>query len=305
MTFDLARYQQRSGKLDLDGIAWERVPDSPLTERDIAALEYMMDIEGHTSIYLSELLVSRASLEPEITGFLHVWAYEEMFHSLALARFLRAYGVEVPEDRAGRLRRRDNAGRIRTTLAVLVGSHLFDFFPAFYLTLGAINEMTTLWGYQRLAELTGHPELGELLARIVRQERQHYAYYRHAAGQRLMSSAPTRRRTRWLLDRSFGAVGEGVKPQAEIDRLVLHLFGDARGRQVARRIDGEIGRLPGMEGCYLVERTLDRAQRRCGVTSTAVLARESADELRSANDAITGRVATAERPETELLGVAS
>lgn len=287
MAFDLERYQYQSRQIDLSGIAWERVRDTPLSPEAVRALYYMMDIEGHTSIYLSELLVSKACMDPAVTGFLHVWAYEEMFHSMALRRFLRAYGEEIPDDRARQIRRGEGFKRITTTLAVMFGSYLFDFFPAFYLSVGAINEMTTLWGYQRLAQRTRHPVLQELLRRIVKQERRHYAYYRAQAEAHLLASATARRRTRWMLDRTFGAVGEGVKSQAEIDGLVLYLFGDVDGRLVARRIDAEIGRLPGLSGAYLTERTLDRAERNAGVVSTRSQLRESAADMRSANDALT------------------
>jgi len=286
MTFDLERYQYQSEKIDLTGIEWDRAPDTPMSPQAIRSLVYMMDIEGHTSIYLAEILASKASLDPEITGFLHVWAYEEMFHSLALRRFLRSYGVEIPDSRPATVRAGDNAGRVKTTLAILVGSHLFDFFPAVYLCVGAINELTTLWAYQQLVARTGHPVLEELLRRIVRQERRHYAYYRWQAQRHLERSARTRRWTRRFLDRTFGAVGEGVKTQAEIDDLVLHLFSGDDGRQVARRIDAEISRLPGFQGAYLAERTLDRAEQHRRVTTTRHLRRESAAEVTSANHAI-------------------
>jgi hypothetical protein len=44
----------------------------------VDAMLYMMDIESHTAIYLSELLVSKACMDPVITSFLSIWAYEEI-----------------------------------------------------------------------------------------------------------------------------------------------------------------------------------------------------------------------------------
>jgi hypothetical protein len=55
---------------------------------------------------------------------------------------------------------------------------------------------------------------------------------------------------------------------------------------VTRRIDAEISRLPGFQGAYLAERTLDRAEKRRGATTTRHLERESAAEVASANTAI-------------------
>jgi len=259
MAFDLARYQQRSAKLDLSGIAWDAVPRTPLSADAIHAIEYMMDIEGHTSIYLSELLVSKACMDPSITGFLHVWAYEEMFHSLALRRFLEAYGVPVADERQERLRRETNALRVRTTLGIMFASRAVDVFAAVYLTIGALNELTTLHGYHRLARRAGHPILEDLLTRIAKQERVHYAFYRSQAARLLENSGLARFITRTYLRRSYVAVGAGVKPQGDIDRLVGYLLDGPDGREVARNIDGEIGRLPGLRGLHLAERTLDRA----------------------------------------------
>jgi len=262
MAFDLETYQWRSARLDLTGLDWDRAPRSPLPDAAIDALLYMMDIEGHTTVYLSELLVSKVCMDPSISGFLHVWAYEEMFQSLALRRFLTAYGVRVPDERQRTLRASTNLKRIRTTLGVMVASHLTDAFAAVYLTIGAINELSTLWGYQLLAERAGHPLLTELLHRIGRQERQHYAFYRSQAAARLARSAAARALTRRYLDARFVAVGAGEKSRAEVARVVRYLYAGEDGRAAAQRIDEEIGRLPGLRGAYLARRTLDRARAR-------------------------------------------
>jgi rubrerythrin len=259
MGFDLARYQEASGRLDLTGIEWEAAPRMPLEPAALEALIYMMDVEGHTSIYLSELLVSKACMDPEITGFLHVWAYEEMFHSLALARFLNAYGVEIAADHQARLRARTDVATMRTTLSIMLASRVLDSFAALYLTIGAINELSTLWGYQLLAQRTQHPVLQELLARIVKQERKHYAYYRWQARRRLSRSAIARALTRRYLDRRFVAVGYGVKSLAEVHSLARYLLCGPDGMHAARSIDQEIARLPGMRGAFLAQRTRQRA----------------------------------------------
>ena len=130
-------------------------------------------------------------------------------------------------------------------------------FVAVHMTWGAINELTTLTGYQRLAELAGHPVLSELLARIGRDEARHFAFYFKQAGQRLARPGAARV-ARFLVDRFWAPVGSGVAPTAETRFVARHLFGDAEGRAAARRIDATIRRLPGFDDVALVEAWIAR-----------------------------------------------
>src|SRR3954454_5018624 len=94
--FDLDRYLRKSKKVDLSGIDWNRIPDHPLSERDVMCLHYMMDIETHTVIYLRHLLATRVAVDPQITAFLSCWVYEELWHGEASSDFLRPDGIEGP-----------------------------------------------------------------------------------------------------------------------------------------------------------------------------------------------------------------
>ncbi|MGC8460651.1 MAG: hypothetical protein ACP5OR_02220 [Candidatus Dormibacteria bacterium] len=270
MTFDLAKYKFRSQHLVYDDLPWENVPDTHLDEEAINALGYMMDIEGYTSVYLSQLLVSGACLEPTITGFLHVWAYEEMYHSDALRKFLESYGVAVPDSRARDLRMRTNGMRMLNTAAIMIASRWTTVFPAIYLTIGAANELTTLTGYERLAEQTRHPVLAVLLARIVKQERQHYAFYRWKASEYLGASRLARVVTRRYLQNTFVAVGDGAKSKEEIYRLARYLFAGDEGLEAARAIDEEIAKLPGLADLGLLERTVNHSRIHGGAATAVV-----------------------------------
>lgn len=259
MPFDIDRYKANSRKIDLSDIEWDRVRDHPLPQEAIDSMLYMMDIETHTAIYLSELLVSKACMDPVITSFLSCWVYEEMYHGEAFVQFLRAYGVPVSDDRPRDIRLKEGFGRVTATMTIMFGSYLIPFFPALYLSVGAVNEMTTLTGYQQLMKRAGHPILDRILERIIKQERTHYAFYRSMAEQLLAESGAARRLNRWFMDQRFVAVGEGVKTRDEVNRLALYLFDGEDGRAATRRIDQEAARLPGLEGINLLERIRDRA----------------------------------------------
>lgn len=264
MAFDIERYKQSSQKLDLGDIDWDQVARYPLPQEAIDSMLYMMDIETHTVIFLSELLVSKACMDPVITSFLSVWVYEEMYHGEAFLRFMRSYGIEIDDDRPRQIRLGEGMHRVSSVMAVLFGSYLLPFFPAVYLTIGATNEMTTLTGYQQLVRRAQHPILTQIVERIIKQERVHFAFYRSQAERLLSGSAIARRAVRWMMQHRFKAVGEGVKKSEEVDRLAMFLFDGEDGRQAVQGIDASIGRLPGLHGVNLMERVLDRAQRRFG-----------------------------------------
>jgi rubrerythrin len=264
MAFDIERYKQNSKKLDLSDVRWDLVRDHQLPRGAIDAMTYMMDIETHTTIYLSELLVSKACMDPVITAFLACWAYEEMYHGDAFVKFLRAYGVPVSDDRPRQVRLQEGFKRVNTVMSVMLGSYVLPFFPALYLTVGAINEITTLTGYRQLQKRAGHPVLNQLLDRIVKQERTHFAFYRSQAERFLRDSPAARGATRWFLQKRFKAVGESVKSVAEVDQLALYLFDGEDGRGAVHAIDSQVGSLPGLAGINVMERILDRALARTG-----------------------------------------
>ncbi len=252
--FDLEAYVARSRALDLGGIAWEDVPSHPLPAGVVRTLRYMQDIESHTVMYMRTLLSTRAIDDPEVATFLACWLYEETFHGRALARFLAAAG-HAPVDRP---RSSVPLGERLEALATAVVSRAWPEFVAVHMTWGAINELTTLVGYQRLAAVADHPVLTELLARIVRDESRHFAFYYQQAARRL-ARPTTARVARVLVDHFWAPVGSGVQPAEETRFLAAYLFSGADGRAAARRVDVHIRRLPGFGDVGLLEAWMCRA----------------------------------------------
>jgi len=253
-TFDIETYVQRSRPLDLRGIDWDAVPRHPLPAEAVRTLRYMQDIESHTIIYLRTLLSTRAVDDPDVATFLACWIYEETHHGRALARFLHAAGHET-FDRPARSRvPLGEAVKVRLTHLL---ARAWPDFVAVHMTWGAINELTTYVGYQRLAELAGHPVLAELLARIMRDELRHFSFYYHQAEQRL-SRPSTARITRLLVDRFWEPVGSAEQPVEETRFLAAYLLSGPDGRAAARRVDEKIRRLPGFADVALVEAWVDR-----------------------------------------------
>src|SRR3989454_9539736 len=240
--FDLEAYVARSRAVDLSAIPWDEIPRHPLSTETIRTLRYMQDIESHTIIYWRSLLATRAIDDPEVATFLACWLYEETFHGSALARFLEAAGYPL-EPRARPRGREPLSQRIETAATAMV-SRAWPDFCAVHMTWGAINELTTLTGYRRLATVAGHPVLSELLERIMRDESRHFFFYYRQAELRLQRPGAART-ARLLVARFWAPVGSGVQPDAELRFLATYLFTDEDGRAAARKVDDTIRRLPG------------------------------------------------------------
>jgi hypothetical protein len=251
---DFAPLVSRSSVFDPDVVDWDAVARHPLPTAALRALKYMQDVESHTVIYLRELLSTRAADDPALAGFFATWFYEEMAHGRALAHFLTAAGhpVTVRQRNARRFVERIEA------LGISVISAAWGDFPAVHMTWGAINELTTLTGYRRLAQLAGHPVLADLLAQIMRDESRHFAFYFAQAERRLAASAAARRATRALVERFWDPVGAGVQPDSETRFLAGYLFAGPDGRAAAALVDRTIRRLPGFADVPLLEAWIDR-----------------------------------------------
>ena len=253
--FDLDAYVGRSRALDLSAFAWDDVPRHPLAAGAVRTLRYMQDIESHTIIYLRALLATRAIDDPEVSTFLACWLYEETFHGIALARFLEAAGHPVGP--RARPRGQEPLSQRLEAAATALLSRAWPDFCAVHMTWGAINELTTLTGYRRLATVAGHPVLTELLERIMLDESRHFFFYYRQADIRLRRRGVARV-ARLLVDRFWAPVGSGVQPGGELTFMARYLFGDEDGRSAARKVDETIRRLPGFATVRLLEAWMDR-----------------------------------------------
>jgi Fatty acid desaturase len=267
--FDLERYLRASGATRPEAFDWS-MPGPALDEEALFCLGYMMDIESHTIIYMQELLSTSVVEDVTVTSFLSCWVYEEFFHSQVLKRFLRSQGLAVNDRRFAALRRR-KATDYHLQKIVRLLSRLTHHFPAVHMTFGAINELSTLTGYQALAQRTGHPLLRTVLSRIVKDERRHFAFYFNQARRRLCH--PIARTMTTMIVRHFWTpVGSRVRTDADMRRVCAYLFGDRHGARRLAEHDSMIARLPGLEWFDLGSRyCLDRPPIRTNTAATTTL----------------------------------
>jgi hypothetical protein len=251
---DLEAYVARSGGVDLAAFAWADVPRHPVSPETVRTLRYMEDVESHTIIYLRELLSTRAVDEPDVATFLACWLYEETLHGIALARFLEAAGHPVGQ--RSRPRGQEPLVKRLESMAVALLSRAWPDFCALHMTWGAINELTALASYRRLAKVASHPVLTALLERIMLDESRHFFFYYRQAEDRLRRPGAARM-ARVIVDRFWAPVGSGEQAKEELRFLAGYLFSGDEGRAAARKVDETIRRLPGFETVQLVEAWVD------------------------------------------------
>jgi len=260
MKSDIDRYVSVSAKVDTSDIDWNEAREAGLTEDEKFLLTYFSDVENQTIRYLKVLLRMKIAFKPSVAAFLTTWSYEEFFHGYELARLMEVCGSPLEEDRVEQVVRGARFNEwLEAVFAPLLSRIFSNQFPAVYLSFGAIQEMTTLRGYEYLERLTRNPVLKILCNRIAKQERRHFAWYFNQARELLLESNGARILARKLLEFNWVPVGAGIKSPEEVKKLFTTLFPAESARELVREIDSKIGTLPGLEGIKLMEPYFEKA----------------------------------------------
>jgi rubrerythrin len=258
-TIETARYLAISSKIDTQDIDWKSAKKHGLTDDEVFILTYFTDIEGQTIVYLRDFLHTKAALEPDVIAFLTMWNYEEFFHGQELARLLEECGHGLERSRISLVRRKASfSERLESAGANILSRIFYNEFPAVYTSWGAVQEITTLRGYEEVGRQTTNPVLKILCERIAKQERRHFAWYFNSARDRLNASKKSQWLTRRLLANFWTPVGAGVKPREEVTRLMRLVFPGQISKEIGEEIDSKIGTLPGLNGIKLMSRYMER-----------------------------------------------
>ncbi|HEX5659797.1 MAG TPA: hypothetical protein VFX59_21530 [Polyangiales bacterium] len=255
MQVDIERYIAASARVDTTDIDWQAAADAGLSEDEQFVLTYFADQENQTIRYLRMLLGMRIALRPDVAAFLSTWSYEEFFHGYELERMMKSCGGAVADDRRDALTEGKRLNEyIEAALIPVLSATFKSQFPAVYMAFGAIQELTTLRGYEHISERTQNPVLKTLCDRIAKQERRHFAWYFNNARVLLAESRVAQRLTRGLLAFNWVPVGAGTHSPQDVHRLFQVLFHPApHAGEVMREIDEKMASLPGMEGLALMQ----------------------------------------------------
>lgn len=267
--FDIEKFLSISRQLDLTGINLEDAAKYPLDPSEVRVLRYMQDTELYTVHYMKALMETSALADPDARAFLVNWGYEECYHGRALAKILEVCGhapskksieefakprkfVEVLQDAGGRLL-----------------SMISSDFIAVHMTWGAINELTACYAYASMADQSANPILAQVVRRIIKDERRHYAFYYQQAKRKLHIPL-AQKMVKFALSALWEPVGGTMNPD-DRDYVGAYLFGGERGKSDLAEIDENIARLPSLGWFHLVSKeTLagNERVRKAGVTVT-------------------------------------
>jgi fatty acid desaturase len=260
MNSEIERYIAVSAKVETNDLDWEEAKRVGLTEDERFVLTYFSDIESQTIRYMRMLLQMKIALKPAVAAFLTTWSYEEFFHGYELANLLAACGHPLEEDRVENVKQKAKFNEwVEAAFGPLLSRIFYHQFPAVYLSFGAIQELTTLRGYEHLHRYTRNPVLSVLCERIAKQERRHFAWYFNHARELLSESRGARILARKLLEFNWVPVGAGVKSPEEVKRLFSVLFPAELGSKLVREVDEKMGSLPGLDGLKLMTSYFRRA----------------------------------------------
>lgn len=279
--FNIEKFIQASRPLDLSGIRIEDAAKYPLSPSEVRVMRYMQDTEFYTVHYMKALMETHALADNEARAFMVCWGYEECFHGRALARIQEVCGHEPSRRSIEEFAR----PRKHTEVIQDFGGRLLSFlskdFLATHMTWGAINELTAIHAYTRLAELSANPIVDQVMRRIVKDERRHFAFYYAQGKRRLQHSALARRMASMALKAMWEPVGGSMAPAEDRDFVGAYLFGDEAGRARLTETDATIAKLPGMEWFDLVSKHTNAGTQRTLATGVPI----HRPERRTDNDA--------------------
>lgn len=238
----------------LSQILWEDVKKYPIDSSFIPVILYMRDIELFTEVYYQQLLRSPTGKDRHIRKFMDRWVEEEPVHAELLNRFLEEFGI-VPEDKwqqKAKKRIPMNYHIISRVQSLLTGC-FGKAFSAVHMTWGAINEYSTMTGYNRLMELANHPVLRFILKGIIKEEGRHSFFYWNVAKIKLERSSFRRTLSRFIVDRFWAPVGSGAKPEKETNLVIKTLFNGEEGVSLMdQMVNKKIAELPGFDSLMTI-----------------------------------------------------
>ena len=234
----------------VNSIRWNEIKNYPLNPAFLPVLIYMRDIEYFTDMYYQELRRTPTGKDPVIRKFMDRWSIEELHHGNLLNRFLEEAGY--PTGKNWQMEATKKIPRLYLLNAYLVDMASLPFgkhFHGAHMVWGAINEITAMNAYRRLADLAGHPVLKQLLIGIVQEESIHGSFYWNVARVKLAETKFSRTLARFIIGKFWSPVGQGAKPKNEANYVMKTLFPGKDGLELFdQKIGNRIERLPGFVG---------------------------------------------------------
>ncbi len=232
----------------IDTIPWNDIPRHELPPEFIPVVIYMRDVEKFTEMYYRELRNTPTGRDPIVRRFMEKWSTEEDLHGELLNRFLYEAGIPTSDKWYEEAKKNVPLSyKMISTVSQLVSNCFSKQFSAVHMTWGAINELTTLNGYQRLWILAKHPVLEYLLRAIAQEEAVHSFFYWSLAKLKLERSNSGQELAKYLIKKFWLPVGVGAKKLSDANYVVGQLFNGIEGlKTLDSHVTKRIQQLPGL-----------------------------------------------------------
>lgn len=244
--FDVDRFIQLSGAVQVDDLDYQEAARAGVTDAETRILRYMGDTESHTILYMRDLLAGYTARDPEVTAFLSVWVYEELWHGRAIDMILAKSGRPQPKELYTAVTLGASLRELLEASLSQGAAYLTPKFVATHMAWGAINELTAAAAYTSLARHTANKPMATLLRRLAKQERKHYAFYYQQAEKRLTDDKWAQRLCKLALKKFWTPVGSGVGHMHNLRFVAAHLFNEPEDWQTLVDAEQTIQALPGM-----------------------------------------------------------
>lgn len=260
--FNIERFLDHSAAVRVEPEELGALAETGMTVAEAKILRYMGDTERHTILYMRDLLAGHSAEDPEITAFLSVWVYEELYHGRAIEQMLAAAGHPLTADH---YRVVTKGVSIKEPIEAFLSHAVARATPRFiavHTAWGALNELTAAAAYLMLAGRTQRPALAAVLKRIAKQERKHFSFYFQQSRKRLVGEPRTQALVRFAIRRFWTIVGMGVGGDDGLGFVAATLFSDEEGISALRRAEDTIRELPGLEWFDMLTREVAARARR-------------------------------------------
>ena len=109
--FDINRFMDHSGRVDLSDIDWAMVPKHPMTPEALRTLRYFMVTEGSTFFYVKALMKTKAATDKLADAWWSAWGLptrRDQERSLHALNQIQSRLADIEEKLAAKVERKGN-----------------------------------------------------------------------------------------------------------------------------------------------------------------------------------------------------
>lgn len=244
--FDVRAYANDAHASYRDLLDLEAYASQPLSSDTVRALRYLQVVERGTMTHLRSVLVTATHKDARVTAFLITWAFEKYWIADALDQIIRA-------NEGGAVDRTPFRTPVERTIRESIVANIVGLpMVAVHTALGTVDEWLMQAAYRRLIELEPHPQLTDIVTRLLATKSRQLQFFEAQARHRLGESSRAQKVTRRRLAKTPWPIGARAEPGQNTEFFFRYLFGSQPS--AIAEIDELIDTLDGQSNLNLMKR---------------------------------------------------